>query len=51
MARQLTLSLPKGPLDTVWERLIGQFWIRVALLSTDLPEGPKRANPPLLPGD
>lgn len=43
------VPVPKGPFNDVWERLDGQFQIKLALYSTDLPEGPRRANPPLLP--
>jgi hypothetical protein len=43
------VPVPRGPLDGVWTRLDGQFWVKLALYSTDLPEGPKRATPPLLP--
>lgn len=45
------LITPRGPEAVVWERMLGQFWIRAALSITDLPEGPKRETPPLLPPD
>jgi hypothetical protein len=47
----ISLTTPRGPAEAVWERMLGQFWIRVALHITDLPEGPKRESPPLLPAD
>lgn len=31
---------PRGPEDSIRERLCGQFWVRLVLLSNDLPEGP-----------
>lgn len=36
----LQLELPKAPLEDIWERARGQFWLRIALRSTNLPEGP-----------
>lgn len=43
--------VPRGPLDDVWTRLDGQFWIKLALYSTDLPKNPERAPPPLFAAD
>lgn len=42
MSRKIQIVTPKGPEAEVWERMLGQFWIRAALSITDLPEGPKR---------
>ena len=31
-----------APYASIWARLSGQFWMRIALLSNDLKEGPTR---------
>ncbi len=37
---KLQLVTPRGPDAEIWDRLLGQFWIRHVLSTTDLPEGP-----------
>lgn len=41
----LDLGVKRGPCDDVWDRLLGQFWLRLAWLANDLPEGPRRQDP------
>lgn len=41
--------VPHGPFDEIYQRVDGQFWLKIILLATDLPEGPRASNPPLLP--
>lgn len=42
---RLTCSpAPRGPYASIYGRIAGQFWFKMALLAADLKEGPSRMN-------
>lgn len=49
MRVNLNFDRPTGTPDEIWDRLLGQFWFKVAFFTPNPSEGPKRAARPLLP--
>jgi hypothetical protein len=50
MRVNIQFARPTSTPDEIWERLLRQFWVKVALFTPNPPEGPKRANLPRLLG-